>query len=37
MPGATTLFSDGLDLLAEFLACSRGAADGIEATYDDLA
>ena len=37
MPGATALFSDGLDLLAEFLACSRVAADGIEAIYDDLA
>ena len=33
MAGATALFSDGLDLLAEFLASSRVAGDGIEARY----
>ncbi|MET0962277.1 MAG: hypothetical protein ABWY05_05590 [Noviherbaspirillum sp.] len=34
MAGASALFSDGLDLLAEFLACSRPAADGIAASYE---
>lgn len=34
MAGATALFSDGLDLLAEFLACSHAVDDGIAATYD---
>lgn len=37
MPGATALFSDGLDLLAEFLACSRLVADGIAVRYDNAA
>ena len=36
MPGATALFSDGLDLLAEFLACSRPTADGIAVSYDRI-
>jgi UDP-3-O-[3-hydroxymyristoyl] glucosamine N-acyltransferase len=34
MAGATALFSDGLDLLAEFLATSHAVDDGIAATYD---
>jgi UDP-3-O-[3-hydroxymyristoyl] glucosamine N-acyltransferase len=36
MADATALFSDGLDLLAEFLACSRAVDDGIAASYDQL-
>ena len=31
------MFSDGLDLLAEFLACSRPAAGGIAVRYEDPA
>jgi UDP-3-O-[3-hydroxymyristoyl] glucosamine N-acyltransferase len=34
MADATALFSDGLDLLAEFLASSHAADDGISVTYD---
>ena len=34
MAGATALFSDGLDLLAEFLASSHSVEHGIAATYD---
>jgi len=36
MADATALFSDGLDLLAEFLARSRAVDDGIAASYDQL-
>nr|WP_314627325.1 DapH/DapD/GlmU-related protein [uncultured Noviherbaspirillum sp.] len=36
MADATALFSDGLDLLAEFLARSRAVDDGIDASYDQL-
>lgn len=35
MHQATTFYSDGLDTVAEFLACSRPAADGIVAVYHD--
>ena len=35
MHQATTFYSDGLDVIAEFLACSRPAADGIVAVYQD--
>ena len=34
MAGATALFSDGLDLLAEFLASSHAVDDGIAVVYD---
>lgn len=37
MAGATALFSDGLDSLAEFLASSQSDGDAISATYDDAA
>ena len=35
MHQATTFYSDGLDVIAEFLACSRPTADGIVALYQD--
>lgn len=34
MAGATALFSDGLDLLAEFLASSQAVDDGMAVVYD---
>lgn len=35
MHQSTTFYSDGLDVIAEFLACARPAADGIVAVYQD--
>lgn len=35
MHQATTFYSDGLDTIAEFLACSKPAADGIVAIYQE--
>lgn len=37
MAGATALFSDGLDLLAEFLASSQSDGDAISVTYEHAA
>ena len=37
MHQATAFYYDGLDVIAEFLACSRPAADGIAAVYQDQA
>ncbi|WP_194711711.1 hypothetical protein [Noviherbaspirillum soli] len=35
MHQATAFYSDGLDAIAEFLACSRPAADGMAAVYQE--